>query len=507
MKNVNLVGNTYWLRKQIPPELRGDFGGQVEIRRSLGTKDKREAEKRLHRELTKINAQFDQFRKEQSAEAQEARDYVRQIAADLGDYELAGKLGSGQFQSAAVNVLLSRDKPPRNEAEIDSIIQEAAKGQREMTAVEAVAEAIQLIRITRQEYERDGVNLVTLDHDNEPTAPIPLYLVDDVERHLIKLLKQEEDRFTALHAKLTGKSVAPSGSSLSSLLESYKVIHKLGPRTILEFNTAIKRFEEVNGPLEPGEITLEHGRKLKEDMFKDGKRSGTVKKQISCIKSLLNYATDNGLLERNPLDRLKVERVRDQEQREPFLSDELKKIFGGLDQGSDHWWACRIALYTGMRCGEICQLQEGDFVREADIWCIRVTDEETAEGRERALKNPGSFRLLPIHRTLIADGLIDFLPIKGQLLKSIRPDAAGRAGGLLSKWFTRFKRDLGITSSRKVFHSFRHTFITAAREAMPEEWYTKASGQSDGGKVARTYGVYSIKTLREYIDRISFETS
>jgi hypothetical protein len=42
---------------------------------------------------------------------------------------------------------------------------------------------------------------------------------------------------------------------------------------------------------------------------------------------------------------------------------------------------------------------------------------------------------------------------------------------------------------------------------MPEEWYTKASGHSDGGKVARTYGVYSIKTLKEDIDRISFETS
>ena len=79
--------------------------------------------------------------------------------------------------------------------------------------------------------------------------------------------------------------------------------------------------------------------------------------------------------------------------------------------------------------------------------------------------------------------------------------------GLLSKWFTRFKRDLGITSSCKVFHSFRHAFITAAREATPEEWYTKASGQFDGGKVARTYGVYSIITLKEYIDRISFETS
>lgn len=59
-----------------------------------------------------------------------------------------------------------------------------------------------------------------------------------------------------------------------------------------------------------------------------------------------------------------------------------------------------------------------------------------------------------------------------------------------SKWFTRFlRKTVGIEDSKKVFHSFRHTFKRMARDAgLPEEMHDAITGHAGGGGVGRGYG-------------------
>ena len=52
---------------------------------------------------------------------------------------------------------------------------------------------------------------------------------------------------------------------------------------------------------------------------------------------------------------------------------------------------------------------------------------------------------------------------RGWLLPKIAPGSTGKSA--FSKWFGRYIGMYGITDSRKVFHSFRHTFVDALRFA------------------------------------------
>jgi integrase len=504
MKNMYLVGSVWYLRKQIPADLRHHYGGKVDIRRSLGTGDKRKAEQKLHGELTKIGAEFDALRVEGSAEAEEARARVRDIGTKFADYELLASIdGSDDFLAAAEEALLARGNLPVNLEELNaieaSIPDRAGAGHKALSTIEQIKDAIGTIRAERARIEHEGIDdIITADRDGEPTAPFPLHLVEDVRAFIIQRLRQQETQLEAVAARLSGKPIEQAPSSLWTIYEKWKLERKPAASTLHEFKTAINRFDEINGSLKVADITADHGRKFKDTLVASGLRSASVQKQLSCIKTLLAYAADNALVTANPLARIRVQRGKDQTDREDFTSDDFRKLFGSVERGSERHWIMQIAQYTGMRLSEICQLHAEDIFRSEDIWCISVNKNDG-----KALKTESSRRVIPIHEAIMHGGFLDFVPTEGRLFPSAKPDAKGNAGGLVSRWFTRYRREVGITSERKVFHSFRHTFITAAREVMPEETYTRITGHSTG-KVNRGYGKISIRKLKQAIDLVTF---
>jgi len=506
MKNMYLVGSVWYLRKQIPADLRHHYGGKVDIRRSLGTGDKRKAEQKLHGELTKIGAEFDVYRVEGSAEAEEARALVRDIGTKFADYELLASIdGSDDFLAAVEEALVARGQLPATQEELNAIVQSIRDGYRPvanhngLSTIEQINGAIGTIRAERTRIEYEGIDdLITADHDGEPTAPFPLHLVEDVRAFIIQRLREQETQLEAVAARLSGKPIEQAPSSLWAIYEKWKLERKPAPSTLHEFKTAIKRFDEINGSLTVDDITSDHGRRFKDTLVASGLRSASVQKQLSCVKTLLAYAADNALITANPLARIRVQRGKDQTNREDFTSDDLKKLFGSVERRSERYWIMRLAQHTGMRLSEICQLRAEDVFKSEDIWCISVNKDGG-----KALKTESSERVIPIHEAILNEGFLDFVPTEGRLFPSAKPDAKGNAGGLVSRWFTRYRREVGITSERKVFHSFRHTFITAAREVMSEETYTKITGHSTG-KVNRGYGKISIRKLKQAIDLVTF---
>ena len=506
MKNMYRVGSVWYLRKQIPADLRHHYADKVEIRRSLGTGDKRKAEQKLHAELAKISAEFDALTVEGSAEAQEARALVRDIGTTFADYELLVSLdGSDDFLSAAEEAFLASGKLPTTPAELNAIgesirsrIQPIAPRDR-LSTIEQITGAIGTIRAERARIEHVGIDdIIRPDHDGEPTAPFPMHLIEDVRAFVIQRLKEQETQLEAVAARLNGKPIDQAPSSLWTIYERWKLERKPAPSTLHEFKTAIKRFDEINGSLTVAEITTDHGRKFKDMLVASGLKSASVQKQLSCVKTLLAYAADNALITANPLARIRVQRGKDQADREDFTSDDFKKLFGSVDRGSQRYWIMRLAQYTGMRLSEICQLCAEDIFKSEDIWCISVNKNDG-----KALKTESSRRVIPIPEAILNEGFLGFVPKEGRLFPSAKADAKGNAGGLVSRWFTRYRREVGITSERKVFHSFRHTFITAAREVMSEETYTKITGHSTG-KVNRGYGKISIRKLKQAIDLVAF---
>lgn len=111
---------------------------------------------------------------------------------------------------------------------------------------------------------------------------------------------------------------------------------------------------------------------------------GSVNGYMNKLGSLLNYAVNEGWIERNPAKGLRVvDPVRRRDKRSPFSTEQLRLIFNApLYRGcvDDEWhyaepgpnqprrgrfWVPLIALFSGMRLNEICQLDTDD-IRSVD---------------------------------------------------------------------------------------------------------------------------------------------
>ncbi|MCO5398327.1 site-specific integrase [Ralstonia soli] len=126
-----------------------------------------------------------------------------------------------------------------------------------------------------------------------------------------------------------------------------------------------------------------------------------------------------------------------------------------------HYWIIPMALHTGARLGELCQLGLSDIIEVNGVPCIDINDEE-----EKALKNRNAKRLVPIHSCLIEMGLLRYVAAlrqRGETRLFPEINLSISASHDASNWFNdkrRYSDSCGVTDPETNFHSFRRTFIT-----------------------------------------------
>ena len=175
--------------------------------------------------------------------------------------------------------------------------------------------------------------------------------------------------------------------------------------------------------------------------------------------------------------------------REAFTRDELHALFGDMEQYtkategvSSRFWTPLIALYSGMRLEEICQLHLSDIVKEDGVLCFSINEENGGSGYVKHVKSSAGIRKIPVHPYLWEKiGLGKFASFRWEQTKKenhrstlLFPDlqervntvnhATVKLGSSLTHWLTRYRRSVGVggqhgETSTKAFHSFRHTVI------------------------------------------------
>jgi integrase len=201
----------------------------------------------------------------------------------------------------------------------------------------------------------------------------------------------------------------------------------------------------------------------------------------------------------NPAEGVRsIAKVQDGEDRQPFDAADLAKIFGVEREGAANHWLPYLALYTGARLHELGQLMKSD-VRVLDGVPFLNIEANVAAGQR--IKTKGSKRRVPVHPRLVELGFLDFAAGAGPLFPELHGDTA-----IWSSWWSRhLRRVVGITDERKVFHSFRHSFVDAAREVMGDDQRRALTGHSSGN-VGDSYGRgASLKALAEAISKIRFD--
>ncbi|WFU41779.1 site-specific integrase [Bradyrhizobium sp. CB82] len=206
--------------------------------------------------------------------------------------------------------------------------------------------------------------------------------------------------------------------------------------------------------------------------------------------------------------------------REPYSADQLAKIFGSplytghrsddcrykpgsLRVRDGYFWVPLIALFCGMRLGEVVQLLKSDVKQENGIWYFDVRG-----GDGKSLKSASSKRRLPIHHALIELGFLEFVaggPVSARVFPEIKKGADGYASHNFSKWWGRYAAHVGFKADRTAFHSFRHNFLDGLRAANSPDYINKALMGHIDKSVHAGYGSGApLSALKEAIDKVVY---
>lgn len=345
---------------------------------------------------------------------------------------------------------------------------------------------------------------------------------------------------------LTGNFTKPSNQSerLSDMLSRWENDGERKLSTVMEWQTAIRRFIEFKGDMPISEITTADIRDFKDVLKLLPKRvygenrklplpqlvakfknkdfeklhPKTINTQLSAVRSVLTWCVNNGFLEKNPAHGIMAVVPKVQaKKRLPFDGNDLKAIFETspifLDDqrpragaGEAAYWLPVLALYTGARLEELGQLLTSDVKEENGVWFLDIN----VEGEKKRLKTVGSQRRIPLHKAVIECGFLRYLgkqkKYKQHHLFHLLRHEQDKCTRMFSKWVNGyFRRVCGVTDSRKVFHSFRHSFKDACRNArIDRDIHNALTGHVDSS-VSSKYGLgFNLVVLNEEIQKIEF---
>ena len=402
------------------------------------------------------------------------------------------------------------------------------------------AEAIRQARLVAGEFEErlraaEGRRSVAPCLVPKIAKP-PIITPDDRPR---KTVREVLDRFRADPARHRTRKTDLHYANLTEMVVGLwgesRAIHTIDREACRELldtlrwlpSNAAKRFPKLS--------VVEASRMAKEKNLPRILTAASVNGYMSKFRAVMNFAANEEWIDRNPAKGLQVvDQVSRRDKRNPFSNEQLRLIFDApLYRGCvDDWhgyampglarpkrgrfWVPLIALFSGMRLNEICQLDVADLRRLDDVDCFFVTAGPSNSENDKRLKTLSSERFIPVHPILIEIGFMTFVEERRRvravkLFSELQRSSTGYYSDPFSKWFRRFLQRAGASQPKTCFHSFRHCYRDAMREANIEHGLAHAlggwsvSGGKDGSEVSALYGRgYRPRTMFEAVSKITY---
>lgn len=292
-----------------------------------------------------------------------------------------------------------------------------------------------------------------------------------------KQLLQEKAVVKALSPLLATSSIPapPTAQSitLSKAIDAWKANfaqRNKNTKTQSSYLSALNRFLAFTGDKIVSTLLDTHVIKYRDDRKAQGKALSTVDGDTKALSDFFKWAKRNKYYPNTDLpteglcELKKSERESVAEGAERFTLDELIRIFTASvykkhNTRPHEYWLPLLALFTGARIEELCQLHLTDIYRDGDILILDLNDLG-----KKTLKTKASKRKVPIHSQLIDLGFADYLadvknafPDATMLFPYLTPTKHGRLSDRASKAWGRYLNAINIHGRDKVFHSFRDT--------------------------------------------------
>jgi integrase len=196
-------------------------------------------------------------------------------------------------------------------------------------------------------------------------------------------------------------------------------------------------------------------------MLESGYAAGTIAQRLSVLSQLFAEAKYAGLVEQNPVERVKRPRVSDESTTAGLTEKEAAAMLATCDRctvkGSRDYALLKLALHTGLRRAEIVSATWGDLTQDRGHWVLWVTGKGNKRAKvklqvhvKRALDEyaqQSGREIAPASPLFVATKHSrGEVPIFGTTLSQVVKTAAKRAG----------------IAKRITPHSLRHTAVTLA---------------------------------------------
>lgn len=216
------------------------------------------------------------------------------------------------------------------------------------------------------------------------------------------------------------------GSKIPTLTEVFEYFMKYYKSDTIKTSTAAGYYSRYYNHVAPTlgdlpitKITTAMLQKLFITKLNNGLKFSFVNKLLYEVRVVFDLAVNNAIIDKNPCDGVFIKRVKQNyhangnEEAHRFVEKWERDHLLELLRGTPYFLPVKVAMYTGMRAGEICALKRSDL--DFDTGVIRVNHTlckvyciQTGE-YEYNLTSPktmASIREIPIHRNLIADLMV-----------------------------------------------------------------------------------------------------
>lgn len=336
---------------------------------------------------------------------------------------------------------------------------------------------------------------------------------------------KEARAIVAEHAKMRSRSVehaiatlptSKCGTTLEQAKDDYLVERQsaLKDSTWRKHRGVLQAFITTMGNLDVAMVSAKTVTDFKKSLLTLERAATTINDQISILYGFFDYCISNKVVNMvNPARDLYVVGASNKaESYEPFETSELQKIFQPALYCKkmslpDYYWAPLIALFTGARAEEIASLDAADIHPVKGIWIIDI----------RKGKTENAERKVPIHQQLLDLGLLDYqASVVNAGYKKLFPHVQPGLNGYkknMSRMFGTYLDlpEVNIVHELKVFHSFRHTVVTALTNAGVNEGLKRALVGHDIDTRTSSHDDYThakfltLENLQEAINKLRYE--
>jgi integrase len=336
----------------------------------------------------------------------------------------------------------------------------------------------------------------------------------------------------------------PARGTLNDALAGWQKERSPSPGVFAEYERATRLFSELHSDLPIAQIKRSHARQFREalqDMPRH--RSGpllymplpelaewgrkhseaqkitapTLNKLLGGVQTVALWARKTGMVPEDlpwsdPFSRMRL--AEEASDRDAFTVAELNVLFAAPvftngerpepGRGEAAFWLPLLALFSGARRSELAALCVNDVQEVERVPCFMFLEDPKIGKR---LKSSTAVRTVPVHPELIKLGWLDHVDTVRRnygdtawLFPKIAPQTSG-ALKAWTKWFGRYLRSTGVKDTRKVFHSFRHTFKDALRAANVAEDLNDALLGQKHSSVGRGYGAKQKSGAKDIVRR------